>query len=129
MKKRIIFAAFVAALLLLVGAGCALPIWSELFGTWELSSGGVTESLKFGTVNFTYELSGASTGTLKCSIDDVNDLLNHVQLTVTSATGDWSSTPIGTVYLMTYRISGNSLYWDWSTTAYPASATIGPYTK
>ncbi len=76
------------------------------------------------------ENSGSQTGTLKCAIDDVDESSGHIQLTVTSFSGSISGPPKGTVLYMTFEFfNGNSLYYDWSDTDYPASGYHGPYTR
>jgi hypothetical protein len=129
MKKRLLFVAFVIALAVLVVAGCKLPIFSELAGTWKLSSGGVTETLTFGPLNFTYDVSGAVTGKMKCSLDDVNEDIGHVRMTVTSSSGVWSGITPDTVIYMYYQIISDSFYFAWSDISYPSVVAWGPYTK
>jgi hypothetical protein len=133
-KKRLILAAFVGALVLLVGAGCQLPVWSDLYGTWERDASGTHEVLTFGPFNLNLEQSGTTTGKVKWSIKDVDEDLSHVLLSVTSGTGAWSDVTPDDPVAMTYEISsdGKTLYinWNWDSTAYPASGHVfGPFTK
>lgn len=129
MRKRILFLAFMVALVVLVAAGCKLPLFSELAGTWELYVGGVTEKLTFGPLDFSYDVSGAATGKLKCSLDDVNEDIGHIKMTVTSSEGAWISITPDTVIYMYYQIISDSLYFAWSNISYPSDVTWGPYTK
>jgi hypothetical protein len=134
MRKRLILAAFVGALVLLIGAGCQLQVWSDLYGTWERDVSGTHEVLTFGPFNANLEQSGATTGTVKWSIKDVNENLYHVLLNVTSGTGAWSAATPDDPVAMTYEISsdGEILYinWNWDSTSYPASGHgFGPFTK
>jgi hypothetical protein len=134
MKKRVMWTILGIAVILFAVAGCKLPFWSELYGTWVLSSSDNSWSLVFDGNSLTWEMSGTMNGTAVWSIQDVDDSANHVQMTLDSATGDLASgAPIGVTYYMTYSISGDSLYFDYNSSTYPsaadAAAGAGPFIK
>ena len=132
MKKQLMRAAFVIALVLLVGAGCKLPMWSDVSGTWVDSKDGVDRTLHFGWAKFTNVISVAATGEIEgemeCSYDEFDETARHIEMTLTSASGICTN-PVGTKYFMYYEIVGDSLYFAWNSTAYPTATNIGPYRK
>jgi hypothetical protein len=133
MKKRILWAIFTIAMVLLVVAGCKLPFWSELLGSWVYSSGGEMATLIFDSTRLTFRVAGSMNGSIVFSLDDVDETAKHIKMAVTSTTGDFSSgggPSIGSVVYMTYSISGGkTMYISMSDTDYPATAVAGPYTK
>lgn len=133
MKKRMLWAIFTIATVLLVIAGCKLPFWSELIGSWVYSSGGETATFIFDSTSLTFRVAGSMNGTIEFSLEEVDETAKHIKMAVTSATGDFSggSGPsIGSVVYMTYSISsGKTMYISMSDTDYPATAVGGPYTK
>ena len=134
MKKRVMWTTLGIVVILFAAAGCMLPFWSELYGTWVLSSGGDSWSLVFDGDSLTWEMSGSENGTAEWSIQDVDDSANHVLMMLDSATGDLAGgAPIGETFYMTYSISGKSLYFSFDASSYPSAAEaasgLGPFIK
>jgi hypothetical protein len=130
MKKLITLAIVLCATIGL--ATCSNPSGGgglEFVGTWTHSQGGQTETLTFTSSTFSISDSGVFVGNGSFSIQAIDEGAKHIQISFTSGTGLYAPVPPGTVYYMTYSISGNSLYADLSTTGYPASATLRPYTR
>ena len=129
MGKRLTWMILAIAGVLFAVAGCKLPFWSELYGTWVMAEGGDSWAVKFSANDMSWKLSGSETGTLEFTIDEVDDTANHVLMILSAGTGVFSGAEIGTVLYLTYSISGDSLYFDLDDTTYPATATIGPFIK
>jgi hypothetical protein len=129
MTKRLVCGTFLVALVLSVGAGCQLSPSSELYGTWTLVSGGVTESLTFGLMTFTIEDAGALTGKLKCNLTQVDETNRAIKLTASSSSGIWDGTANNTKLYMKYEIIGDSFYFDMDTSWPISSNAYGPYIK
>jgi hypothetical protein len=127
-KKKIVLAAFVSALVLLVASGCKLPMWSDVYGDWTQSKDGTDRTLHFGWGKFTNVISGAATGKMECSYDDFDEAARHVEMTLTSSSGVCTS-PVGTKYFMYYEIIGDWLYFAWNSSTYPTATSFGPYVK
>jgi len=102
---------------------------AEFTGIWVLDAGFLIETLTITTTTFTLMDTGLVVGTMKCSITSYDENADHIKMSTTSVTGDFTGLPIGTVWYLTYSISGNELYYDMDPTGYPASALSGPYIK
>ena len=61
------------------------------------------------------------------AINSYDASADHIQATVTNATGDYAGT-VGIVYI-TYSISGSTGFFSGSPVDYPAVAAGGPYIK
>jgi hypothetical protein len=128
LKKQFILAALLITLVLLVGAGCKLPMWSDVSGAWVASADGVDRTLTFGWGKFTNVISGAVTGRMECSYDVFDEAARRIEMTLTSASGICTS-QVGTKYFMYYEIIGDSLYYAWNSTTYPTATAYGPYIR
>jgi len=102
---------------------------AEFAGIWVQDEVLAVETLTITTTTFELEDTGMFEGTMKCSITSYDETANHIQMTTTSVTGIWTLLGTGIVLYVTYSISGDEMYMDWDTSAYPASATGGPYIK
>ena len=115
----------VSLLLVFSVAGCSTGGGgsSGIEGTWV--NGTSTMVITASTVSG----SDPSLGTVTMKIDNNDTAAGHMQATVTAATGFFAVfTPPGTVDYVTYRLYGNTLYYDGDTSGYPASATTA-YTR
>ena len=121
----------VIALLAILAAGalvsCSL-FGAEFVGTWTYSAGGQTESLVFTTTTFQINDSGIMTGSMSMNINTYDEAANHIQATVTSTSGAYTVIPNGTIFYISYAISGNTMQMAQSTITYgtPSGAA---YTK
>ena len=138
MKKFTLLTTFslVILLLLLLIVGCNQttgPDFSgaEFTGIWALSDAYGTETLFITTTTFTVEDTGSIVGKMKCSITYYDENTNHIKMTTDSVTGIFTlMASVGTVWYVTYNVSGNELHFDTSDAAYPVSAFyFGPYIK
>jgi hypothetical protein len=104
----------------------------EYIGTWSQTTSGETVSFMITATSVTVSASGILVGTMDWSIQAIDETAKHIQMSQTSSTGAYTvlnPTPNGTIYYMTYSVSGNSILLSARTTGYPASATAGPYIK
>lgn len=145
MKKSItILFSLLAIFILLSFTGCPTPSAKEakkdkapeFSGVWIMTASGLstgTDRLAFtGTslfqeTNISSSLGGSMIGTITLNIISYDQVLNHIQGTVTSATGTYASVT-GTLYI-TYSISGSILYFNYNPFSYPATVPNGPYVK
>jgi hypothetical protein len=103
---------------------------AEFAGIWVYDIGLMVETLTITTNTFEVKDTGVIAGTMQCSITSYDETANHIKMTVTSVSGDYVGVvPIGTVWYVTYSISGNEMLVAQDTSGYPASATDGPYIK
>ena len=101
-------------------------------GTWSQSASGETVTWVFTTNTVSVTATGLLTGSMDWSIQVINEGACHIQMSQTSTIGIYTTvpgTPDGTIYFMTYSVSGNSLSISSATTTYPAAATAGPYAR
>jgi len=132
MKRKLVWTVLTLAILLFAVAGCTSPGGSsayEFVGTWQTSASGQTETVVFTTTSISVTDSGYITGTMSSSIQAVDTAAKHIKMSMSSATGIYTLYPIGTVFYMTYNVTGNTMYFSTSTSSYPSSATSGPYLK
>jgi hypothetical protein len=115
-------------LLALLVAGCA-GAKKGIEGTWAFTpSAGVTDTIVI--TASTWSETVTSSGTMNCTINNLDTGASHILMTVTSGSGLLSLMyPSGTVIYVTYSLNGDSLLLDGQTGSYPASATVGPYTR
>lgn len=137
MKKRtlhVIAALAICSILGLVIVSCDQATGpdfggAEFAGIWVQDEVLAVETLTITTTTFEVKDTGVIEGTMKCSITSYDEGANHIKMTTTSVTGIWTLLGTGIVLYVTYSISGDEMYTDWDTSAYPASATEGPYIK
>jgi hypothetical protein len=99
-------------------------------GTWVESYTGGSETITFTTSTMNVVDVGSLAGTMAASFKAVDEGAKHIQVAVTSGTGSvYGSIPAGFILYVTYNVTGSSLYVSISPTAYPATASMGPYTR
>ena len=108
-------------------SGC--EIFAEFEGTWVYSTGGQTLSMTFSKTTSDWIYSGIQNGTMSFSVVAYDESADHIQLSVTGATGDMAGTPLGMQVYILYSISGNLMTIGADPSAYPAAVNTGPFVK
>jgi hypothetical protein len=102
----------------------------DFVGTWNMT-GTFAETLVLDPTTFYVADTGTLPGTLTCAILALDPAANHIQVQVTTTTGNFSTTsyPVGKVLYALYSVIGDSLYLAVAPNDYPVTTTLGPYAK
>jgi hypothetical protein len=120
MKTALLCSLVLLAMLLV--AGCALEVPTEFSGTWVNPS----ETLTLSSLNATFNDGAFGTGNF--SVTSFDETTNHIQLRFNNGTGVFIYSS-GTVFYMLYSVSGNTLQYAVSQSAYPVAVGGLIYTK
>ena len=119
------FCALVSAFFVFAMASCRIgPPPYEFEGTWV--AGGTRWNFYRDAANYNERwLPDTPYFIVNFTYTAIDTNAKHILLLVTSVTGSGSSFTwsVGDACYITYRVSDYYLYLDWSSTAYPASAT------
>jgi hypothetical protein len=130
MKKLITLSIVLVCAAIVLGT-CSNSLSSggpEFVGTWTSSGGGQTETLTFTANSLSVSDSGMISGNGTFSFQAVDEGSKHIKMSLSSGTGIYSLVPIGTVFYMTYSVTGNTLSASMSGSGYPSSAAT-PYAR
>lgn len=131
-KKKFLKACFLLAVMLLLAnfLGCELTVQvePEFVGTWEYSTTITIQqknTLTFSSTTLNFNFSGLVNGTLNATINSYDENSNHIEGTVTSATGIFTiGYSTGSKIYITYNINGDKLTFQSSNSSYPDPSSL-----